>query len=201
MVRESELLCAANKLGCHSVHFLDFIDPNVGQDNVLFPYTENIEDIVKKLMPLMYQINPTIMITHGSNGEYGHPAHVISHKAAIMAAEMYLNPIYLYTVQAVFPNHPKPKLANQNDPADLILDCSSVLEHKINAALCHRTQHALFVRNSSREAKRKMTVPEVIVSIESLHLALALRTERNDEDPISKLLFPQIKPPSTIVSI
>lgn len=188
MVRENELLCAAKELGCQSVHFLDFIDPKVGQDNTLFPYADNIEDIVKKLMPLMHEIMPIIMISHGSNGEYGHPAHVISHKAALAAVEMYPNPIYLYTVQAIFPHHPKPKLANQNDPADIILDCSSVLEQKINAALCHKTQHALFVRNSSKEAQRNMTVPEVITSLESLHLALALRTNNTEEDPITKIL-------------
>jgi LmbE family N-acetylglucosaminyl deacetylase len=112
------------------------------------------------------------VITHGSNGEYGHPAHILTHQAARMAVES-LNgskaaPL-MYTVVAQFPDHPKPRLVNQDDPAHLVLDVTPVLSRKTEAAMCHRSQHALFVRRSSREAGRQMSVPEVIIKLESLH--------------------------------
>jgi hypothetical protein len=44
-----------------------------------------------------------------------------------------------------------------------------VLQQKTEAALCHATQHALFVRQQSKEAGRALSVPEVILRVESLH--------------------------------
>jgi hypothetical protein len=40
---------------------------------------------------------------------------------------------------------------------------------KTEAALCHRTQHALFVRRPSLDAGRPFTVAEIIVTQESIH--------------------------------
>jgi LmbE family N-acetylglucosaminyl deacetylase len=97
----------------------------------------------------------------------------------------------LYTAAASFPEHPKPRLSNKDDPADLVLDVSAALEQKQQAALCHRTQHALFVRRASKEAGRQLTVPEVIVKVESLHRAYPpIEEGRLSDDPIAELLKP-----------
>jgi hypothetical protein len=52
------------------------------------------------------------------------------------------------------------------------VDTAPVYDQKLWATLCHRTQHALFVRHSSEEAGRSLTVPEVVVTLESLHRVL-----------------------------
>jgi LmbE family N-acetylglucosaminyl deacetylase len=57
---------------------------------------------------------------------------------------------------------------NADAPAHLILDVTPMLERKTAAAMCHRTQHALFVRRRSEEAGRKLEVPEVIMAQESV---------------------------------
>ncbi len=75
----------------------------------------------------------------------------------------------LYTFAANFPEHPRPRLANADDPADLVLDVSPVLDKKEAAALCHKTQNPLFVRRRSQELGRPVTVREALLTVESLH--------------------------------
>ena len=170
--REKEMVCAVQNLGGRSLTFLDYIDPRVGPDNQLFAYTDNLTYLAGQIAATIKQFDAQAVISHGSNGEYGHPAHKLSHLAARLAIESFGDqaPLF-YTVSAAFEGHPKPHLVNVDEPADLILDIQSALSAKIEAALCHRTQHALFVRRASKEAGRLLTVPEVIVKMESLHRA------------------------------
>jgi hypothetical protein len=62
-----------------------------------------------------------------------------------------------------------------------------VKEQKIQAALCHRTQHALFVRRSSQEAGRKLNVPEVITTLESLRRVIP-PVDGELQDPLAQML-------------
>lgn len=164
------MVCAVQNLGGRSLTFLDYVDPRVGPDNQLYAYTDNITYLAGQIAATIKQFATQAVISHGSNGEYGHPAHKVSHLAARLAVESLGDqaPLF-YTVMAAFEGHPKPHLANADEPADLILDIQPVLAVKTEAALCHRTQQALFVRRASREAGRLLSVPEVIASLESLH--------------------------------
>ena len=92
-----------------------------------------------------------------------------------------------YTFAAAFPDHPYPRLLNKDDSADIILDVSAYLDQKEAAALCHKTQNALFVRRRSEQAGRPLTVREALITMESLHrvfgeagdeLSQMLRAER-----------------------
>jgi LmbE family N-acetylglucosaminyl deacetylase len=62
-----------------------------------------------------------------------------------------------------------------------VIDIEPVLEVKREAALCHRTQHALFVRRRSREAGRALTVEEVILKQESIRRAYPAAGDREDD--------------------
>lgn len=171
-VRQQELSCAVKALGGTSLTFLDYIDPTVGPNDTLFAFTEDKDALADQVVEAIRQFSIDALITHGSNGEYGHPAHVLAHQAARLAIErLGDNAPLMYTVEPCFEGHPKPRLANDDDPAHLILDISPVLEQKTQAALCHQTQHALFIRVNSQDAGRVMTVPEVITPIESLSRA------------------------------
>lgn len=113
-----------------------------------------------------------MIITHGSSGEYGHPAHKLTY-SAIRKVNQVLgdeSPI-IYTFSAAFAEHPRPRLTNEEDSAHIILDITPVLQQKADAALCHISQHALFVRRSSIRAGRQLTVPEVVMKVEGLHRA------------------------------
>lgn len=168
-VRSQELACASQSLGCSSLTFLDYVDPLVGEGDTLFPFSTDEEGVTRKLLQEIETHHVGVLITHGSNGEYGHPAHQLIYRSACRAVKRMERPITWYTVQAMFPEHPRPDLANQDDPADLIIDCSSVLEQKKQAALCHRTQHDLFTRHAAQRAGHFVRVEDTIERIESLH--------------------------------
>jgi LmbE family N-acetylglucosaminyl deacetylase len=186
-VREDELVCAVGVLGGRSLTFLGYTDPRMGEDEQLYPYTEDVTFLAGQVAASIRQFKIDVVISHGSNGEYGHPAHMISHQAALAAVMSFDDRTpSLYTVAANYSAYPYPRLANEADQADLVVDISPVVEKKINAALCHRTQHALFVRWTSREAGREMTVPEVVMKQESFHRAYP----DGPEDPLMKLLNP-----------
>ena len=191
-VREKEMVCAVQALGGHSLTFLGYTDPRVGPDEELYTYTENLTMLSGQVAASVRQFQIDAVITHGSNGEYGHPAHVITHQAAAIAVLSFgeAAPL-LYTADASFPDHPKPRLTNKDDPAHLVVDITPVLPQKEQAALCHRSQHALFVRRASKEAGRQLTVPEVILSLESLHRRHPpIKNEEKPDDQLADSLRP-----------
>jgi N-acetylglucosamine malate deacetylase 2 len=93
------------------------------------------------------QFDSDIVLTHGSNGEYGHPAHLVTHQAVRIAVESLqdrddgLEQPILYTVQAHFLDNPKPHLANPQDRAHLVWISAAWMDIKTKAALCHKSQN------------------------------------------------------------
>ncbi|MDO9085601.1 MAG: PIG-L deacetylase family protein [Anaerolineaceae bacterium] len=170
-LREKELFCAVKALGGRTLNFLDYIDPIVGADNTLFPFTDVMSLLISQLVEQIKRTKIDVLITHGSNGEYGHPGHRIIYQATKELVNRYYPKLTWYTVQAFYENSSKPYILNKDDPADWIIDVTSVLEMKINAALCHLSQHALFVRRKSNELGKQVGVPEIIPTHESYHLA------------------------------
>lgn len=191
-VREREMACAVENLGGQDLAFLDYIDPHIGPNESLYPFAGGPAQVASRLVVLLRKMRPQAIITHGANGEYGHPAHVLCYQAARQAMSM-LNGAgpFLYCVSAAFPEHPKPRHINRDQPAHLVLDVTPAMEQKTRAALCHRTQHALFVRRGSIEAGRQLSVPEVLLSVESLHRALP-PVEGELDDPLARLLSPWV---------
>ena len=167
--RAAELSCAVQALGGGELEYMGYVDPTIGPDNTLYPFTDDRKKLRAEILQTVRRIQPVAVLTHGSNGEYGHPAHKLIHRSVVAVLKKlpdHRPP--LYTFQAAFDDHPKPRIMNRDDPADLVLDITPVLEEKTQATLCHRTQHALFVRHASQEAGRLMSVPEVVVKTESL---------------------------------
>lgn len=189
-VREQELVCAVGALRGRSLTFLGYVDPRVGPDNELFPFANDLTRLAGQLIASIKQFDIHAVLTHGSNGEYGHPAHILCHQAAvtaILSLPEEARPV-LYTASASFPSHPYPRLTNESDPAHFILDLTPVLTQKTEAALCHRTQHALFVRRRSEQAGHPVPVPEVIIPVEGVHRLLPAWVGEAD-DPVAELLL------------
>lgn len=168
-VREAEMRRACRILGVHQVDFLNYTDPVVGPDNTLYPFTEDEEALRERITAHMRQVRPDIVLTHGRDGEYGHPAHKLIHRAVRDTFERLQNnghgPSFFYTIAAAVPGIAD-HLFNQSEPAHAIFDLSDTpwLDLKASAALCHRTQHALFKRR-----KKAKTVREILRRVESLH--------------------------------
>jgi LmbE family N-acetylglucosaminyl deacetylase len=169
-VRAREMACAVAALGAQSLAFLDYVDPLVGPGEALFAPEHDPARLVEQVTEQMRLTGARVVLTHGSNGEYGHPAHQLVHRAALEAAAR-LGPAapLVYSFAAAYPRHPYPRLANDDDPADVIVDVSAYLDRKEAAALCHATQTALFVRRRSEAAGRRLTVREILLTEESFH--------------------------------
>jgi len=191
-IREQEMRCAVQTLGGVGVEFLKYVDPLVGENDELHPYTDDFDGLVANIIQHIQRLQPDVIITHGSNGEYGHPAHKLTHQATRKAVELLGDdaPI-MYTFSAAFPQHPRPRLTNDDDPAHIVLDITPVFEQKTTAALCHKTQNALFVRRSSKRAGRRLTIPEVIMKFEGLHRAFPL-VNGIPEDAVAEMLKPWV---------
>lgn len=171
-VREQELVCAVQALGGKSLTFLGYVDPAIGPDEALSAPAHDPVMLAGQIVNCIQQFRPDVVVTHGSNGEYGHPAHVLMHAmthAAVVALleEKAERVPAFYSFAATYPDHPYPRLANADDPADLIVDVSAALDRKEAAALCHRTQTALFVRRRSQQAGRPLSVREVLLTHEA----------------------------------
>jgi LmbE family N-acetylglucosaminyl deacetylase len=177
--REIETRNAISELGGTSLTFLDYIDPIVGENNQLYSFTSDIITLTGQLAGYFFDNKIDILITHGSNGEYGHPAHITSYQAARQLFDDYkFDNRFLYTVQANYDDPIKPHLINKDDPADWILNVDSVITQKVNAARAHISQNALFVRRKTKELNRAVSLEEVIVNRESYSLA------EGEKDPL-----------------
>ena len=97
-VREIELECAVNALGGESLAFLDFKDPLVGPEGELFPFSERLEEVIIQIKEYLDRIQPDVILTHGPEGEYGHPAHIQVNQAVMGAlVEMAYSPRVIYS--------------------------------------------------------------------------------------------------------
>lgn len=188
-VREAELRCAVQTLGGRLL-LMDYLDPVVGPDNTLYPFTEDFDALVEQVMQAARETRADVLLAHGVNGEYGHPAHKLAHQAAWRAVQNLGDeaPLF-YTIQGQFADHPYPRLANADAPAHLVLDVTPVLAQKTAAALCHRTQHNLFVRHRSEQAGRQLSVPETVMALESVTRAWPAVEDGGPTDPFTSLLL------------
>ncbi|MGH2521158.1 MAG: PIG-L deacetylase family protein [Anaerolineales bacterium] len=186
-VREQEMVCAVQKLGGRSLTFLGYADPVVGPDDQLSAPDVDSVMLAGQIANSLQQFAPQVVLTHGSDGEYGHPAHQMVHRATLAAvASLGESAPLLYSFAATYPDHPYPRLTNLHDPADVVVDVSEFLEQKIAAALCHATQNALFVRRRSQEAGRQLSLREVMLTTEAFHRHWS--SGKLDDDPFLRWL-------------
>lgn len=162
-VRRQELRCAGNALGLDSVTLLGYEDPVVGPDETLFSFQADENTLVAQIVAQIRLIGADVVLSHGSNGEYGHPAHVQVHQATRRAVEQHAPDAVFYGVAALVPGV-EDRLWNRDDPAHLALDITPWIERKHAAMLCHRTQHALFMRRRALQ-----TVQQATRTIEAFH--------------------------------
>lgn len=182
--REAEMVCAVGKLGGKSLTFLGYVDPAIGPGEVLGAPAHDPTLLAGQIVASLKQTQAQVLVTHGSNGEYGHPAHRLMHTLGLVAAASLDEAApAVYSFAANYAAHPYPRLANTDDPADVIVDVSSVLERKVAAALCHATQTALFVRRRSEAAGRTLEVREVMLAEEAFRCQRPPAPAREDPFP------------------
>jgi LmbE family N-acetylglucosaminyl deacetylase len=162
-IRLEELRCAAIALGASNLTWLGYIDPIMGPDDQLFGFAADEETLAAQFAGIIREWDVDVVLTHGSDGEYGHPAHVQIHRAVLRAAREHTPDVLVYGGCALVPTI-EDRLWNMHDRAHLALDITPWQDAKIAAMLCHATQHELFKRRRSLQ-----TVQEAIRLVEAFH--------------------------------
>lgn len=161
-VREAELRGAAAALGAATVDILGYVDPVIGEDEALYAFEADFDTLTRQIADLCRRYDADVVLSHGADGEYGHPAHVLMHRAVLRAMSVLPPDALFYSFAAAVPGI-EDHIWNTNEPAHLALDVRPWLDIKEAAALCHRTQHALFKRRRNLK-----TVREALRTVESV---------------------------------
>ena len=163
--REQEARRAAEILGARDIFFLPYIDPFMEINGIARRIDTPLADFAAAIAAYIQQINPQLVITHGSNGEYGHPQHIYTHRATRMALDSCRQNTALMSWSAWHAPADYERILNRDDPADIISDISPWHDIKVAAALCHKTQHAMFLRNSGAPS-----VADMVRKTETFHI-------------------------------
>lgn len=146
-VRRDEMRESAEVLGVSNVSFLGYVDPE--PDGRILRAPEH--DATKLRHDLAAEIArraPTVVLTHGPTGEYGHPAHVLLHN---MLHEVLRGPsaefkhIEFYTFAAFNPTAKAWRSPPRRDWVTFTFDSTPFLTRKTEALWRHRTQYSVFV--------------------------------------------------------
>ena len=143
-VREEELTLASKALGFASLNILDYVDP-ISSDGQLSQPEHDSAELLAELESLVSKFSITNLITHGSSGEYWHPAHLCLHHHARVLNRR-LPQLQLWTFNAWTAQHPLPGVLNQDDPANLSFDATSHHEQRLQSLACHFSQKEIFQR-------------------------------------------------------
>ncbi len=173
--REQEARNTAQALGVRDILFLPFIDPNMEINGTARAIDISLAELTKVIGKYIKKIRPDLVITHGSDGDYGHPQHIYTLRATRLALKHSAPDTALLSWCAWYEpaEHERvrygpaehERILNNNDWTDIVHDVTPWLEAKIAAALCHQTQHVMFLRNSGASSVRDM-----VWNTESFHI-------------------------------
>lgn len=156
--------------------------PVVGPGEELYGFAADEETLAQQIAGLIREFGANVVLSHGSSGEYGHPAHIQVHRAVLRAVREQTPDVLFYTVAAFVPGQ-EDRLLNKSDPAHLVLDINPWLQAKLNAMICHATQHELFKR------RRNLTdVRDAVRATESFHRQWP-QTPPDANDPFFAILL------------
>lgn len=96
-VRTEELNCSVAALGIQRLHLLGYRDSGMAgtpaNANPLAFTNVDFESAVARLVALVRQERPQVMICDDENGSYGHPDHIMAHRLAEAAFDGANNPV------------------------------------------------------------------------------------------------------------
>ncbi len=160
-VRSEEMSRSCRILGVDELIFLGHIDPLGGSVKAYAPDVSS-EDLAAQIGLYLDQVD--LLVSHGSSGEYWHPAHLLVFEAVKTALEISTQPGPAWmTFLARQVDHPLPRLVNWDDAAFLMVYKPRHQDTRLSALACHESQLDLFgqfaggdyrdfIRLTSREA-------------------------------------------------
>jgi LmbE family N-acetylglucosaminyl deacetylase len=141
--REAGLRAAAGITGIRNIYLLGYMDGNLEQVDT--------GEIASRILNIIREVQPEIVITFGPDGISGHPDHKAISKAAALAFEMSTEagngPRKLYYVTIpesvltdVGGEHANGVITRPDDEVTTIIDISRHLDTKIRALQAHSSQ-------------------------------------------------------------
>ena len=147
-VREQEGRNAGAVIGAREVFYLPYVDPDA-TDGITKAVNATPAEFAAAIQEIIEHLHPDVIITHGTDGEYGHPQHIFTQQATFqalrrLAVEEGCRPAWrpqeVLTWCAAYPNPEVPGEMNQSDPADLFVDIRPYAQRKMEAFKQHRSQ-------------------------------------------------------------
>lgn len=148
-IREAELRKAAKILGISKIYFLGFIDATLKR--------KSTKKISQKILKILNEENPDIVITFNKDGGSYHPDHIKTSKAATLAFKNYIKTAkkHVRLYYTVSPRSLIEKLAGlglvytvfgkvrgtRDSQITTIIDITETVKTKIRALSCYRTQN------------------------------------------------------------
>ncbi|MCL5264826.1 MAG: N-acetyl-1-D-myo-inositol-2-amino-2-deoxy-alpha-D-glucopyranoside deacetylase [Chloroflexi bacterium] len=90
-IRREELRCAARELGVRDLRFLGYRDSGMaGTPENLDPQAfinTDFTEIVGRIVDVTREVRPQVVVTYNERGVYGHPDHIMVHRATVAAFE------------------------------------------------------------------------------------------------------------------
>jgi len=160
-LREAEARAAAATLGAAGIAFLDHLDGALD--------TVDRAQLVREVAAEVRRVRPDVVVTFGPEGVYGHPDHVAVHHATAGAFSLAAEPavavdglgphaagrLFYQVIRAelaatinewrgpvVLDGREHPFVGYADDVITTRVDISAVVERKLAALACHRTQTA-----------------------------------------------------------
>lgn len=160
-IRKSEMEGAAKITGISKIHYFGLMDGELKN--------ESDDELIDKVLSIMKDEQPDVVITFEKNGGSNHPDHIKMSAVTTQAFSQYLsdskNHVRLYhTVipQSYYAEFAKAGVANSgfgepkgvpDDQITTILDVTDVFDLKMKAIECHKTQWKDVERYKSRMQK------------------------------------------------
>ncbi len=153
VLREAELRRACAELGVQQLTFLDYVDGTLA----------NIPDSVgaARLLALMRQSLPDVIVTFGPDGISGHPDHLAVYRWTTQAFDQYVQeeerPLRLYYIA---PSEATQQGCGIPPPAEAVggpvafIDVGDYLAQKVRAAQQHQSQDPPFKGDPEAEAQK-----------------------------------------------
>ncbi len=143
-VREVELRNAAEVLNVKNLWFMDYEDPEPQNSKLVAPEHDS-NTLTRELAQKISQSRADIVVTHGSIGEYYHPAHILLNLHVRKALkELGNDRITLLTMNAWNPSHLMQNIINKYDYPSHQLDGSAFHDKRLQTLECYRTQQRAF---------------------------------------------------------
>lgn len=105
-LRSAEMKCAAEALGLSGVIYLGYRDSGMlGSPDNKHPDSlavAPVDEVAARMVKIMRELKPDVVITHDAGGGYGHPDHIATHNAAVKAFYAAIDPTQYPSAGPVF---------------------------------------------------------------------------------------------------